>query len=44
MILAKHEIKRGAGVTVAVPQNGASHGAGEEKPLKRSGLGSKPAN
>src|SRR5882672_5789625 len=44
MILAKHEIKRGAGVTVAVPQNGASHGAGEEKSLKRSGIGSKPAN
>jgi recombination protein RecA len=44
LILAKHEIKRGAGVTTAIPQNGASHGSAEEKPLKRSGLGSKPAN
>ncbi|HTB72533.1 MAG TPA: recombinase RecA [Polyangiaceae bacterium] len=43
MILAKHEIKRTGGTSVAVPQNGASHAAPDEKAssFKRSG---KPAN
>jgi recombination protein RecA len=46
MILSKHEIKRGGGVTTAIPQNGAlasGHSAADEKSLKRSGAG-KPAN
>ena len=46
MILTKHEIKRGAGVTAAIPQNGATaggHAVADEKSLKRSGAG-KPAN
>jgi recombination protein RecA len=43
MILAKHEIKRTGGTSVAVPQNGASHAASDEKAsLKRSAT--KPAN
>ncbi len=44
MILAKHDIKRIAGG--AIPQNGTSSGhvAADEKALKRSGAGSKPAN
>jgi recombination protein RecA len=43
MILAKHDIKRAG---VAVPQNGAAsgHAPADEKSLKRSGAGSKPAN
>jgi recombination protein RecA len=43
MILAKHEIKRG-GAAAAAPQNGAPHAAPDDKSLKRSGAGSKPAN
>jgi recombination protein RecA len=45
MILTKHEIKRGGAASLtAIPQNGAPHGAADEKALKRSGAGSKPAN
>jgi recombination protein RecA len=43
MILTKHEIKRG-GAAAAAPQNGAGHAAPDDKALKRSGAGSKPAN